>query len=298
MDRTFGSVFWMILAMLCVSLATFLAALLGAHFPLDLLLFMRFFVPLVLFFWLYLVTNRIPNIAYMKHHALRALSTVLGQYCLFYFLFKQNMTTATLMYCTTSFFMPFLSMLFYGKRITIAELIFIVLGFYGVMLVLHPSGHYFSWLMLIGLGSGFFNGCTQVITHRISSQQDPFDATFLVYVMCSFWSLIPVLFLWHTHEWGYVAMFFDKSSVLLIMIGFAVCGISNFTFRTKAYHFSADSSKLAPLLYLPIIFSAWLDHMYFHKTFGIQDFIGMFIVVLSGVGIQLWHHYRASLVKS
>ena len=286
MMNNFGlGILSMLISSLCVAMMCFLGQALSESLALSLLVFIRFFCPFLLAFWMLVTLD-----SYRFHiqppfylHALRALFVVAGQYCLFYALHHHSVLMATLLFSTAPLFAPIITAMVHKTPIDLKIWPSLILGFIGITCVLHP-GLKGIWNMglLVGLGSGFFNACCQVTFQNVSKDHSPLSELFYMFGLSALITAGPMLVSWYhyriEHEFSYLL----DSDLLLILILFSLISMSNQMFRFKAYQY-AQPIYMAPFWYASIPMSAMLDWYFKGHIPDILTVIGSCCVIVGGV---------------
>ncbi len=277
-----------ILLMLLSSVFVALTSLLGKQLVLSLALpiamLLRYLVPALLLWWIAFIT-RIPrlNKKCILHHGIRTILGVISQYALFYYLIHGSILNATLLFMTSPLFVPLISRITQKTPIKRIQWISILIGFAGVAFILKPTPNILDWHAAIGLASGLFNAGSQVYYHKIVKQSDVKSAILYMYTFSVILAFIPVIIFWH--PLANVLSSFNShinSSLIVLLIALALVGISNRTFRGKAYSKVRKASSLTPFLYTAIIFAGLLDWLVYHIVPTYLSVIGAVFIIASG----------------
>ena len=285
----------MVASSVCVALTCYLGKALSENLSLSLVIFIRFFVPFLLSSWM-LITLQSEKLTMEKPllHILRAVCAVLGQYCLFYCLSTQSVLMATLLFCTGPLFVPLITACVYRTPISRMVWYSVGVGFLGVMYILQPDLHTFlNFGLLTGLGAGFFNACSQVTFHGISQKDSPLSASFFMFGLSMLITVGPMLMSWHQHHVDHEFSYMLDSDLLLILLAFSLCSMSNQMFRSKAYQY-AKPTHMAPFWYLAIPLTALLDWQFKGLVPDVSAIMGCFFVVLGGLLMVYHKHIQES----
>lgn len=283
----------MVFSAICVSLTCFLGKALSESLSLSLLVFIRFFCPLLITAWaLFTLLQSDIKWQWTWLHVLRAAFAVLGQYCLFYTLSFHSVLMATLLFSTGPLFVPLVGFIVHRSSLDRKMLMCIMLGFFGVVCVLHPGlNGTLNWGLLLGLGAGLFNACSQVTFHKISQQQEPLQASLFLFTFSTLFALIPMLVSWFQHHVDHEFAYMLDSDLLLILFLFSICSMSNQMFRAKAYRWVSRPAYLAPFAYLSIPLTALLDCMAGRAIPDYWLIAGCFFIISSGC-LMVYYRYR------
>lgn len=214
-----------------------------------------------------LKTSRFPG------HLFRDLVgvTTFGLY--FLSLSYTSLTKAVVLRSTTPFWIPIILFLWRRDRIPFKLWIVIFLGFLGVLLIVKPSGADSSKLgFLFAIGSGFFMALAALAIRRLSATEPPQRTMFYYFLIASLTSLPFALFHWEPYSWS--------TWLLLIAIGILMYIVQYTLILAFQY---AKASRLAPMSYTAIVFSALLDWWLKNQFPDLLTICGILLVV--GLGI-------------
>lgn len=216
-----------------------------------------------------------------RYDFLRALFAMIAQYLLVAYLVRSSLLAATLLYATGPLFVPVISRIFYHVKMNSWVLLCIVLSFFAIVLILHPSLTVFETPIWLGLGAGFFNAFSQVICHKATKNVPAKIHTFRMYAYSSLLCLIPVFF--DVHHQIHNIMDADWSCVLLLLLlGRMLGSTMQQTLRAKAFTLVNKAASLAPFMYTSIIYAVFIDWAVFHQVPGVLTWSGILLFVVSG----------------
>lgn len=150
-------------------------------------------------------------------------------------------------------------------------------GFSGVLLVVRPGGQVFGWglvfpLMMITAYAGF-----QIITSRLSGEENPYTTHFYTGLAGGVGLLPLVMFVW------------DSNALLQHWPWFVVVGLGS-TFGhlmlIRAYN-RASPVELAPYTYTQLAFATLAGAIAFSQTPDALAWLGIAVIAASGVGNAL-----------
>lgn len=283
-ERFAQGVGYMLASAACVTVTCALGKMMSQSFYLYLLVFIRFFVPLLLVGWvaLTIAEERICT-NHLGVHLLRALFVVAGQFCLFYYLSHYSVLDGTLLYSTGPVFVPLIARLSHHAPFSTKTWVSMAISFTGVLCLLRPDSSIFNWSALIGLGSGFFNACSQVAFHSVSKKQSPLVVSLHMYTLCSLLCLIPLAMHWHDPKLHQQIHYIVDSDLLLLFIAFSVSNISNQMFLSQAYRRVTYAATIAPFMYMSIVFSGIIDWWLHHQSPDVWTLGGIVGIVGGGL---------------
>ena len=169
-----------------------------------------------------------------------------------------------------------LSPIFLGEKVGFRRWSAVIVGFVGSLIVIRPGFIEFNLASIAALGTGFFYGIYLIITRKLHSSDSPLLTLLLTgvvgAVVASF--LVPVVWINPTfNQWS-----------LLALMGIFACLGHLFLILSLKY---ADASKLAPLGYFEIITNIILGYYFFGDFPHYWTWLGLIIIVCSGIYISL-----------
>ena len=172
-----------------------------------------------------------------------------------------------------------------GETIGLRRFVAVIVGFLGVLVIVHPGGEGFHWAILFSIGGLLCASLYFVLTRLLAGIEG--NAT------SQLWSsgiatlvLIPIA--WSVWVWPETVMGY----VMLGLIG--VFGASAHILVTTA-HRLADASTLAPVVYLQVIYATLAGWLVFATLPSGNTVLGTAIIAASG--IYIWQRER-SLAKA
>ena len=169
-----------------------------------------------------------------------------------------------------------LSPVFLGEKVGFRRWAAVIIGFIGSLIVIRPGIIEFNLASVAALGTGFFYGIYLVITRKLHTSDSPLLTLLLTGVVGAFIGsfLVPIVWINPTlTQWS-----------LLGLMGIFACLGHLFLILSLKY---ADASKLAPLGYFEIVTNVMLGYYFFGDFPHYWTWVGLIIIVLSGVYISL-----------
>jgi len=168
-----------------------------------------------------------------------------------------------------------LSPIFLGEKVGFRRWSAVIIGFVGSLIVIRPGFIEFNLASIAALGTGFFYGIYLVITRKLHTSDSPLLTLLLTGVVGgvigSF--LVPVVWINPTfNQWS-----------LMALMGIFACLGHLFLILSLKY---ADASKLAPFGYFEIVTNVLLGYYYFGDFPHYWTWIGLAIIVCSGIYIS------------
>lgn len=281
---------FMILSAIAGALFGLFAKMGMATIFLPLMVFLRFFVPLLFvlpYFWVYRHKLRFKDTA---KHALRALAVIISQYSLFYYFTKASLTDGVLLFNTAPMFMPVIMYFFYKYRTRSVVWFSLIVSFIGVICVLKPTSSLFDPFSIFGFISGLSVAVSQIL-YGVNRENDTLSQNvFLFFFYSAVLSLVP--FLASMFFFSFTEIFkssFSTSGLwipILSILGVGLGSIGNQLLRGVAYKMARPSS-LAPFIYLAVLFAAGIDLIIHPEVIrGFTFTIGM-ILIFTGTLIRI-----------
>ena len=168
-----------------------------------------------------------------------------------------------------------LSPIFLNEKVGVRRWSAVIIGFVGSLIVIRPGFMELNLATIAALGTGFFYGIYLVITRRLHTSDSPLLTLLLTgvvgAVIASF--LVPVVWISPTfNQWS-----------LLALMGIFACLGHLFLILSLKY---ADASKLAPLGYFEIVTNIILGHYFFGDFPNYWTWLGLTIIVCSGIYVS------------
>ncbi len=209
-----------------------------------------------------------------KLQLLRGLTLFLANICFFYSIsiisLAKALTLAFIAPLITTAFSPF----FLGEKVGFKRWTAVLFGFMGTLVVIRPGFLDVNLATFAALGTGFLYGIYLIITRKLHSTDSPLLTLLITGIVgASIGSfLVPIVWIQPTYsQWLWLAL----------MGIFACVGHLLLIYSLKF----ADASKLAPLGYFEIVTNIILGYYIFNNFPDYWTFLGLFIIILSGIYI-------------
>ena len=206
---------------------------------------------------------------------IRGLIFVFSTYLFFYAISEISLPKALTLAFVAPICVTALSPFFLDERVGIKRWTAVSLGFIGTLIVIRPGFIEFNLPTFAALGNGICYGFYLIITRKLSK---------------SYNSLLTLLF---SGLVGTILISFFLPNVwvnpslnqwfMMATIGFIASVAHLFIILSLKY---ADASKLAPLGYTEIITNILISYYYFKELPDNWTYLGLFIIVLSGLYIS------------
>jgi drug/metabolite transporter (DMT)-like permease len=150
-------------------------------------------------------------------------------------------------------------------------------GLAGVLLVVHPDGQVFGWALLFPLVLIMTNAGFQVLTSRLSGEENPYTTHFYTGLVGALMMTPAVIFNWHTsaliEHWPW-----------FVLIGFL--GTFGHLMLIRAYS-KAPAPVLMPYIYTQVAFAMLGGWIAFRHIPDQLAWLGIAVIAASGVGNAL-----------
>ncbi|MGB9089314.1 MAG: DMT family transporter [Pseudomonas farsensis] len=159
------------------------------------------------------------------------------------------------------------------ERVSAGQWAAVVMGFIGVLVVVHPGGAMFTPAILFPLGSALGFCFYQLLTRILAAHDSPTTSNFYAGLCNTLVMTALVPFFWQTPQWPHV----------LLMLGLGGCGMTAHLLLTQAFRYAAPA-LLAPFSYCQIVFAGLLGWAVFGQVPDGTTQVGIGVICLSGLG--------------
>ena len=191
-----------------------------------------------------------------------------------------------------AFICPFIvtaaSGLFLGEKVGVYRWSAVFIGFAGIIIILRPGAGVFSYYALLPLATGVLYAFYVLLTRKMAGKDPPLVT--LAYTAIT-GAVIMTAVLAVSGQWVIPQ---GMNFLLLCSVG-AWAMVSHFCL-IKAYE-NAPASSLAPFMYCEIIMATILGYIFFGDFPDIYTWVGMSVVVSSGIFISYREHMRRRKTK-
>ena len=155
----------------------------------------------------------------------------------------------------------------------------VIIGFIGAIIVIRPGFNEISLATFAGLGTGIAYAFYVITTRKLSSIDSPLLTLIFTGLSGAIIISIIVPFVWITPNY----------TQWLFLIGLAAVGTLGHFFLILSLNF-AEASKLAPFAYFEIVTNIIIGYYFFGDLPDRWIWIGLIIIVSSGVYITIREH--------
>lgn len=276
---------YMVIATLFLTLFSTLSRI---DLPLSIMIFGRFFIPLLV-----VGSRRLLDLSTLKSYIKdmtwidfsRSIFVVGSQYAFFYCVRHTSLFNANALLNTAPAFILIIYF-FYNRSFSQNKLWGVILGFIGVVFILKPQPGAINLALPIGILAGFCWAMSNFTQSLMLEKHSNEKCMFFYYFHGSVLSFLILAFSFK-RAWIGNYLHMDKMAMLLV---FAMCTLGFQYFSGRAYKIRS-AFHLAPYLYLTILFSWMVDYFILHVHSPISSIIGALLIfsgtLLSRVSVPL-----------
>ena len=214
-----------------------------------------------------------------KLQILRGLILLSANICFFYAISVISLAKALTLAFIAPLIVTAFSPLLLGEKVGLRRWTAVIIGFLGTLVVIRPGFLEINLASLSAIGTGFLYGFYLIITRKLSTSDNPLLTLLITGMVGAVLVSLIIPFYWvkpTVNQWS-----------LMAGIGFFACIGHIFLILSLKY---ADVSKLAPLGYTEIIPNVIIGYYFFNELPDNWTYLGLFIIVLSGLYIS-WRQY-------
>ena len=212
----------------------------------------------------------------------RGIILLTANICFFYAISIISLAKALTLAFVAPLIVTAFSPIFLGERVGFRRWSAVIIGFIGSLVVIRPGFVEINLASIAALGTGVMYGFYLIITRKLSTSDNPLLTLLLTGVVGAIIISFVMPFVW-------VKPNFNQWSIMAAIGIFACLGHFFLILSLKF----ADASKLAPFSYFEIITNIIIGYYFFSDFPDNWTFLGLFIIILSGIYISR----RESLIK-
>jgi drug/metabolite transporter (DMT)-like permease len=247
----------------------------AAYFSHIELVFYRSFFGLLLVFLIMRQQRVSIATRYWSNHLWRGISGSVALALFFYCITVLPLATAVTLNYTAPLFLTLLTMLVFKDKFHLPLTVAITLGFFGVVLLLHPAMERDQLLPgLLGLISGFLAGVAYLNVKQLGIIGEPETRTvFYFSLTASIGSGLWMLF-------GSVHAITLQGFAILLGLG-STATLAQLA-MTRAYRIG-DTLVIGSMAYSTIIFASLFGILIWHEVLPLSSWLGMALIIAGGV---------------
>jgi drug/metabolite transporter (DMT)-like permease len=184
-------------------------------------------------------------------------------------------------------FMTALSVPMLGERVGIHRWSAVVVGFVGVLFMVHPNGHFLQLGTVFGIGSALCAACGALSVRQLTRTETSSAITCYMHVFAAMILALALPFFWISPTW----------QAMLAMFVIGLLGGTSQYWSTQALSY-APASAIAPFNYTQIIWAVILGFVIWGDLPSFTLLIGVALVIASGLYIcareMHWHRVAAT----
>jgi len=245
----------------------------GKDIPDQQLVFMRNFVCLLLILpWVMLPKPKPLQTQVLTIHIFRAVAGLLNMYCFFFSIRYIILADAMLLNNTMPLFVPLVLLVWKRKKIPLKLIPGLIIGFAGVLFILHPGMTLFRPAALIALASGLFMSLSMAGIRELGKFEPIYRILFYYFAISSLVSAIPLFWAWRLHT----------PMTWFILLGIGIFAAVYQFFLTKGYQY-APAQKISPLIYFAVVLSGVFDWAFWGIVPDWMSYVGVFLVIVGAI---------------
>ena len=229
-----------------------------------------FTLPVMFFFYnKQLVWTDKPKLQFLRGGIL-----LCANICFFYAISVISLAKALTLAFIAPLIVTALSPILLGEKVGIRRWTAVTIGFIGSLVVIRPGFVELNLASFAALGTGVMYGFYLIITRKLSTSDNPLLTLLLTGVIGAIIISCAMPFVWVNptlNQWSMMAG-----------IGVFACIGHLFLILSLKY---ADASKLAPFSYFEIVTNIIIGYYFFNHFPDSWTFIGLFIIISSGIYI-------------
>ncbi|AJR05347.1 EamA/RhaT family transporter [Photobacterium gaetbulicola] len=278
-------VLFMLISTLSLSLNGLMGKLLTDSFSIEVLGFLRFFLPATIMLLMLKASGWVvPNKHNSRPIIIRALCVVGSQLCFLATLNNLTLVESVVLFSTGPLFIPVLEKLMYRTPIQGITLMCLTMTFCGVLLQAgNPAGIELRPELLVGLAAGGFNALSQVTLFKGAKSDLPPAALNGWCFMLAAFIILPVatIKVFSAGSLLVASNPFDSNTLMVLLATLAISIVSTQMFRAKAYKLAFSGSQLAPLIFTNLLFALIWQVSFFDETLSINKVAGISLIALA-----------------
>jgi len=200
---------------------------------------------------------------------------------------------ATALFFVTPFLITIFAHFFLKEKIGIRRWSAVVVGFIGVYITLNPDFNNFNYLSLLPILCAFCYSLSMIIIKKTSDKDSVYTQTFTFYFGAIIFSTIFYFLIgdgqYNTSDhpasqFIFREWFVDLESSILFMVATGLTATVAFLLLFTAYSI-ASPAVVSPFEYSILLWSPLIGWIYFNEIPSLNTFIGIIIIVSSGIYI-------------
>ncbi|MDR2450659.1 MAG: DMT family transporter [Candidatus Accumulibacter sp.] len=209
----------------------------------------------------------------LAEQILRGLLLMLGALFFIGALKYLPLAEATAIAYLSPLFVTLLSVVCLKETVEPARWIAILCSFGGVLIIIRPGSHFFSWAALLPVANALAFATYQIVTRRLAGMESPYTSIFYAGLVGTvvLSAIVPDVWMLPQSVWHAIAF---------IVLG--VLGALGHLILIRAYD-HAPASRVAPFSYSQLVWVAIIGYFAFGDFPDAWSLFGMGVIIASGV---------------
>ncbi len=245
----------------------------SSEVPDAVLLFSRFAISLIILVpWM--ILNRIHlRWKEVPKHILRGVAGISAIACYFYALLHLPLVNAVVLSSTSVLFMPIIVLIWSRLVVPKRRMLAGVVGFVGVLLILHPQNFSFEVATLVGLMGGCLSAIALYGVRQLSKTESTMHILSYYFVIATVISFFPAVYTWVPIQ---------DNWLWLSLLGIGVTSsVAQYCLTRSFTHLPA--TRASALTYLGIVFGGLGGWWLWAEVPNLGEFTGMALIVSGGL---------------
>jgi len=292
-ENTPKAIILMLLGMSVFAIQDALIKIISENTNIFLIYFFRSLIGLILLS-LFLFLKKEPIIFKTHYPKLTILRGFLffTSFTLYYFsLTKLSLAKAITLFFVSPFFITIFSIIFLNEIIGIKRWVAIIIGFFGVYLVMEPNFYNFDYYSTFPILCAIGYALTMIIQKITSDKDNLYSQTFHLFIAAIIFSTIfgfiggdGKFYNESNKEFNFLLQSWSVANFSMFSIFFIIGLITVFGFLCvfQAYRIGSPPS-VAPFEYIIIIWGLIISWYLWEETLSFRGFMGLILIVLGGL---------------
>ena len=280
------AIFYNLLAWVILPVMDGLAKYLSVDLPVLQIVWARYFftVVITLSFIIIFFRKQLVWTSKPKLQLFRGLILLCANMLFFYAISIISLTKALTLAFVAPLIVTALSPFILGEIVGYRRWLAVIIGFIGSLIVIRPGLIEFNLATLAALGTGFFYGIYFIITRKLHTADSPLLTLLIT-------GVVGAIILSAYMPFGWIE---PNPNQWLFMFCIGLCASVGHFFLILSLKY-ADASKLAPFSYFEIVTNVIIGYYFFSDFPDIWTWVGLLIIINSGIYITI--RVRSRVVK-
>jgi drug/metabolite transporter (DMT)-like permease len=244
----------------------------------SIVFFSRFFMMMILLPWVLRQGITKIRTQLFRFHLVRSLSGLGSMYCFFYAYVNLPLAEATVIKMIMPFWLIIISFWWLKEPVSKKTGWAIVIGFFGVVVILKPGFVTLELVILIVLMGSLLMALAMSAIRRMAKTETSLQIVFYFTLISTIVSAVPLSWAWVTPTW--------QAWLLLLLI--AILSIIAQLLMTQAYQ-RAPTAKIGPFTYSSVMFATLYGWLFWHEMIDFWFLMGTGLIISAGLLITQSH---------